>query len=175
MSIGGHHNPTAKSETWLTPPYILKALGTFDLDPWAASENPTWAAPRYFTSEVDGLSQPWIGRVWLNPPYGAKVAFWMRRLAQHGNGVALIFARTETVMFFESVWRAADAIFFFEGRINFHFPNGTRAEANAGAPSCLVAYGKNNVAALRTCRLAGHLVEIDQRRKHPHNTIGIAL
>lgn len=149
MSIGGHHNPVPKTETWLTPPYILQALGAFDLDPCAAEEQPTWAAPRSFTAFQDGLAREWHGRVWLNPPYTAKtVGFWMRRLAAHGRGTALIFARTETDLFFETVWRAANAVFFFEGRINFHFPNGTRSPSNAGAPSVLVAYGVDDVLAL---------------------------
>ena len=160
MSIGGHHNPIAKSETWLTPPHIHQALGKFDLDVCAATEAPTWIAPRYFTAEVDGLSQVWTGRVWCNPPYGAKTGFWLRRMAAHGNGVALIFARTETAMFFESVWRAADAVLFLEGRLNFHFPNGQRASANAGAPSCLVAYGRPNVVALHDSKIPGHIVDL---------------
>jgi DNA N-6-adenine-methyltransferase (Dam) len=130
MSIGGHHNPVAKSETWLTPPYILRELGPFDMDPCAAEEQPTWAAPRYYTQRVDGLSQPWEGRVWLNPPYGAKVAYWLRRLAEHQHGTALIFARTETKMFFESVWPKASSMLFIKGRLHFYFPNGQRAAAN---------------------------------------------
>jgi hypothetical protein len=160
MSIGGHHNPQAKSETWLTPPYILKALGEFDLDPCAASEQPTWAAPRYFTVEDDGLSKNWAGRVWCNPPYGAKVAFWLRRLAAHGIGTALTFARTETEMFFESVWPKASALLFLEGRINFHFPNGQRAPANSGAPSLLVAYGGYDAGVLKRCGIRGQYVAL---------------
>ena len=160
MAIGGHHNPTAKSEVWLTPPYIIEALGKFDLDPCAAEEFPQWAAVRYFTQRADGLSQPWEGRVWMNPPYGRKVAFWLRRLAAHGNGIALVFARTETAMFFESVWGAASAILFIEGRLNFHFPNGQRAPANCGAPSVLIAYGEDNAIALDKSRLRGVFVRL---------------
>lgn len=161
MSIGGHHNPVAKSETWLTPPYIIAALGPFDLDPCAAVENPTWAAPRYYTELEDGLSKPWEGRVWVNPPYtNAKIGWWMKRTAAHGHGTALIFARTETSMFFEHVWRGAQAVFFFEGRINFHFPNGQRAAANAGAPSCLVAYGDRDVTKLRESGLPGQFIDL---------------
>lgn len=36
------------TDTWLTPRWILDTLGPFDLDPCAASEIPTWVAPRYF-------------------------------------------------------------------------------------------------------------------------------
>lgn len=161
MAIGGHHNPIPKSEVWLTPPYILAALGPFELDPCAAIENPTWAAPSYYTEAEDGLSKPWAGRVWLNPPYTAtKIGWWMKRMAHHHYGTALIFARTETAMFFEHVWRAASAVLFFEGRINFHFPNGQRAAANAGAPSCLVAYGDRDREILRTAAVPGQFIDL---------------
>jgi hypothetical protein len=165
MAIGGHHNPVSKTETWLTPPYILSALGPFDLDPCAAEENPTWAAPRGFTKFQDGLAREWHGRVWMNPPYGAKVGYWMKRLAAHGDGIALIFARTETDMFFETVWQAAHALFFFRGRINFCFPNGTVSPSNAGAPSVLVAYGEQNEIALRASGLDGITLSLKNRHK----------
>ena len=160
MSIGGHHNPIAKSEIWLTPPYILKALGDFDLDPCAMIDQPWKTAAAHYTVHDDGLSQPWHGRVWLNPPYGRRTAYWMKRLCAHGNGVALIFARTETAMFFESIWDQATALLFFEGRISFHFPSGQRAPANSGAPSVLVAYGKENAIALETSKLDGAIVRL---------------
>lgn len=160
MAIGGHHNPTAKTEAWLTPPYVLKPLGPFDLDPCACEDRPTWAAPQYYTERDDGLSKPWTGRVWLNPPYGAKTGWWLNRLASHGDGIALIFSRTETDMFFEHVWNRADAVFFFRGRLNFHFPNGTRVPANAGAPSVLAAYGERNAIAIRDSGLPGRFVNL---------------
>ena len=37
----------------------------------------------------------------MNPPYGPPpvIGPWMRRMAAHGHGTALIFARTETAIF----------------------------------------------------------------------------
>ncbi|MCG3208599.1 MAG: hypothetical protein FOGNACKC_02210 [Anaerolineae bacterium] len=70
---------------WYTPaPYIDRArqvLGRIDLDP-ASSDiaNQVVQAATYFTSETDGLSQLWPGRVWLNPPFDAS-AEWSSRLA----------------------------------------------------------------------------------------------
>ncbi len=40
----------------------------------------------------------------LNPPYGEQTERWLAKLAKHGNGIALVYARTETKMFFDSVW-----------------------------------------------------------------------
>ena len=42
---------------------------------------------------------------------------WLRRMAQHNDGIALTFARTETALFHETVWERANAVFFFAGRL----------------------------------------------------------
>ncbi len=144
-----HQQTVGKSDTWLTPVHILTALGDFDLDPCAAIENPTWCAPEYFTVHDNGMSKPWHGRVWLNPPYGKETRHWLARLAEHDNGIALIFARTDTEWFFDHVWNEADAVYFIAGRLNFLFPNGRPSPTNAGAGSCLVAYGYHNKLMLR--------------------------
>lgn len=52
-------------------------------------------------------------------------------------------------MFHTYVWERATAVFFFKGRLYFHYPDGTRAAANAGAPSCLVAYGIEDARRLK--------------------------
>lgn len=148
MSIGGHHSATMLKDEWLTPPHVLKPLGIFDLDPCAPINRPWDMANCHYTIADNGLAQEWFGRVWCNPPYGLEAAQWLDRLAEHGNGIALIFARTETRMFFDHVWRRADAVLFIEGRLHFHHVDGSRARANSGAPSCLVAYGENNVRKL---------------------------
>lgn len=148
MSMGGHQSAAMLKDEWLTPPSILSALGEFDLDPCSPINRPWDTAKHHYNINDSGLHHPWNGRVWCNPPYGLEAAQWLDRLAQHGNGIALIFARTETRMFFDHVWRRADAVLFIEGRLHFHHVDGTRAKANSGAPSCLVAYGENNVRAL---------------------------
>lgn len=160
--MGSHQSPAAITDEWLTPPEILAALGAFDLDPCAPHESRRpWAmAAKHYDQEQDGLSQPWHGRVWLNPPYGRETGKWLRRLAEHGDGIALIFARTETDMFFQHVWDRADAVLFLRGRLHFHYVDGRRAPNNGGAPSCLVAYGDRNVGSLAASGLAGQLVQL---------------
>lgn len=151
-SMGSHHPPKFQTDTWLTPPEIIESLGPFDFDPCAAPiPRPFETASTMLTRPDDGLVEAWRGRVWLNPPYGGPniITPWMRRMAEHDHGTALIFARTETAMFHEYVWGCASAVFFFKGRLHFHYPDGTRAAANAGAPSCLVAYGIEDAHRLK--------------------------
>lgn len=148
----GHHSRSSLKDEWLTPPSIIEALGQFDLDPCAPleTERPWPTAREHYTIEDDGLDPclPWTGRVWCNPPYGDETGTWLRRLADHGNGIALIFARTETEAFFDTVWDRAAAVAFLRGRLHFHHLSGERAKENAGAPSVLVAYGYLNALVL---------------------------
>ena len=90
--MGDHQSANMKEETWLTPPELLSTLGSFDLDPCSPIQRPWETAAKHYTVEHDGLKQPWHGRVWCNPPYGRKAGQWLARLADHGNGIALIFA-----------------------------------------------------------------------------------
>lgn len=83
---------------------------------------------------------------------------WLDRLAEHGSGIGLVFARTETAGFVEQVWGKADAVLFLHGRLYFHHADGTRAAANSGAPSCLVAYGFKAARRLADSGLPGSLV-----------------
>ncbi len=157
--MGTHQSAKANTVVWLTPPALKEPLGFFDLDPCAAINQPWRTANHHYTINGDGLKQHWFGRVWLNPPYGLEAAAWLEKLAKHGNGIALIFARTETKMFFDHVWNKAHSLLFIEGRLHFHNAEGIRAKTNAGAPSVLIAYGNNNADILENCGIKGrHII-----------------
>lgn len=162
--IGGHHSNRPLTEDWLTPPSIIAALGgsgSFDLDPCASVGQPWPTARRMITIEENGLACEWRGRIWMNPPYSAhKVGRWLGRMSAHNRGIALIFARTETSSFFRYVWSRASALLFMQGRINFHLPDGRRASKNAGAPSVLCAYGRDDADVLSLCSIAGQFVPL---------------
>lgn len=93
----------------------------------------------HYSRADDGLSQPWHGRVWLNAPYGRGIGRWLDRRAAHGDGLALVFARTDTAWFHRAA-HTATAICFVAGRLHFVAGDGRPASA-AGAPSVLLAYG----------------------------------
>ena len=159
MSMGGHQSARMLKDEWLTPPHILDALGPFDLDPCAPAAPPWATATTRFSLPEDGLSRPWHGRVWLNPPYGRETAGWMRKMARHAKGTALIFARTEVAFWHQWVWPYATAFLFLRGRLHFHHLDGARASATAGAPSVLIAYGQNDAQRLARSGLSGCFVE----------------
>ena len=148
---------TKNNDEWLTPPEIIKSLGEFDVDPCTPINRPWDTAKIHYNKNDDGFTKEWHGRVWCNPPYGRETFEWIHKLAAHGNGMTLIFARTETLGFHYEVWNKADAIFFFKGRLKFHYVDGTQGKC-ANAPSCLVAYGKNNVEAIKNANFNGKLI-----------------
>ena len=148
----------AQTHDWLTPPDLLNVLGGFDLDPCASERQPWRTATVQYTVADDGLSKPWLGRVWCNPPYGPHAEAFLRRMAAHRCGTALIFARTDTKAFQRWVFGEATALLFLAGRIKFLRPDGIPA-GRAGAPSVLVAYGERNAAVLAASGL-GHFVRL---------------
>lgn len=158
MGMGSHQCARMKTDEWLTPPEIIKALGPFDLDPCSSMNRPWNTAAKHYMIDTNGLIQSWAGRVWLNPPYGIVAGRWLAKLVDHGNGIALIFARTETKMFFKYVWNKADAILFIRGRLFFYRNDGIRAKTNSGAPSVLIAYGTENAQILKRSGIDGMFV-----------------
>lgn len=135
---------TGRSDDWFTPPHIIEALGPFDLDPATSAVRPFDTAAKHYTITDDGLSRPWEGFVWLNPPY-SDLAPWMKRLGEHYNGIALVFARTETAWFRAHVWGRASALLFLHKRVGFVRAGGDNRNPGGGpggaSPSVLVGYG----------------------------------
>ena len=65
---------------------------------------------------------------------------WLAKLAVHGSGIAITFARTETKGFQREVWGKASALLFLYGRPHF-YRDGKRAKGNSGGPVVLIGYG----------------------------------
>jgi hypothetical protein len=146
----------ARNDRYLTPLPLIRALGRFDLDPCGAPGHDT--ARLVWTPETigDGLSMEWAGRVWLNPPYGRTMADWVQRLAEHGRGTALLFARTDTDVFQRHVFPRASALLFIQRRVKFEVPTDERKLGNRGegsAASVLIAYGRRDFARLEAAAL----------------------
>lgn len=60
MSLGSHQTTIGVSQTYITPKWIIDALGPFDLDPCAADPRPWDCAITNVTR--NGLQFPWQGR-----------------------------------------------------------------------------------------------------------------
>lgn len=127
---GPHVAQNSGENEWYTPaPYLDAArevMGGIDLDP-ASSDlaQITVKANTYYTKEQDGLTMPWTGNVWLNPPYSQpdieifanKVVseYVSNRITQ---AIVLVNNATETA-WFQTLLKSADVVCFPSGRIRF--------------------------------------------------------
>lgn len=140
-----------KSVEWYTPAWIFEALGLqFDLDPSSPYDHETAVpAKTKYTVFDDGLKRPWFGRVWMNPPYGPDTGMWVKRMSQHGNGIALVFSRTDANWCQEAI-KTSNAILFIAGRIEFVPGNENKhKKSRCGAGTVLFAWGHECSEALR--------------------------
>lgn len=156
MSGFTHEPPVGGSPEWYTPPDIFRALGLeFDLDPCAPRlPAASWIpARKRYSLPVDGLTEPWFGRVWLNPPYADQTQRWVGRLVDHGDGVALTFARVDTP-WWQAAASAASLVCMIAGRLEY-IPGDPsfRRRSRSGAPSSLLAFGSECADALAESRL----------------------
>ena len=150
------NSPYTKTD-WVTPSHIVDALGEFDTDPCCPDVMPWRTAREMYTLSLDGFHLPWPGRVWLNPPFQG-AARWVEKMADHGNGIALLPCATDTGYFRDHVFGHAHGILFLKGRVTFFSPYGSVAANNCPRPCCLVAYGARNLAALMNADLEGSLM-----------------
>lgn len=148
------------TDEWYTPKEIIESLGEFDMDP-CAPVIPLWnTAKTMYNKNDDGLKQEWKGCVWLNPPYSRPlIEQFCRKMAEHGNGIALLFNRLDTAMMQEVILKNAHAVKFLRKRIRFYRPDGTQG-GSPGCGSVLFAFGKENAEKLRNQELEGFFIEL---------------
>ena len=129
---------SSATDEWSTPRHFFKMLDAefgFTLDVCATPENAK--CRRFYTREDDGLSQPWDGVVFCNPPYGTEIGAWMERAYYAGLAgatvVCLVPARTDTAWWHDYAMKGD--VRFIRGRLKF----GT-ATNSAPFPSAVVVF-----------------------------------
>lgn len=153
-------NADSGEKTWLTPKHIIDALGHFDTDPCCPPNMPWRTADRMLTKADDGTTAPWVGRVWLNPPYGREAYPFLERMSRYnGGGIALIFVRTDAKQWHDWVFPCADSVLFLRGRLRFCDADGNEANS-CPTPSALIAYSPADTDALAKSGLRGTLVRL---------------
>ena len=128
-------------DEWYTPGRYLEAaravLGGIDLDPASsAAANTVIKATQFFSIADDGLSQPWAGRIWMNPPYAtplidrfcARLSEAVMTTSDITQAVVLVNNATET-KWFVSLVNVASALCFPTGRVSYWSPRGVPARA----------------------------------------------
>jgi hypothetical protein len=100
------------SDDCYTPKWLFDAMGLqFDVDVAAPSGGP-WHVPckKFYTAVDDGLTQPWDGLVWCNPPYSNYLP-WAQRWITHEKGVLLGYQLPQ-VRWTKEVFAAANVVAF---------------------------------------------------------------
>ncbi len=162
MDTRQQKNETVSTDDWYTPQWIIDRLGPFDLDPCAApkSVRPYETAPICMTKDDDGLSRKWAGIVWMNPPYSRKLLRqFCERMAEHGNGMALLVNRQDNLLWQEVIFPSAKSMLFMRHRVKFIRPDGTTGSPFFG--SCLVAWGDECDRRLRQSNIEGKYVVLN--------------
>ena len=131
---------------WYTPLKYIDAarevMGEIDIDP-ATSEfgQSRIKAKKYFTIKLDGLTQEWHGRVWLNPPYSQPLMakFIGKTLYEYEclrlkEAIILTHNYTDT-KWFHSLEAIAELICFTLGRIPYEKSNGGMRTYKVASPT----------------------------------------
>jgi len=133
---------SSKTPEWGTPQEFFDALNKefhFTLDPCATKENAK--CRRFYTVKDDGLSKPWTGRVFMNPPYGRGINAWVKKAYESATGggaevvVCLLPSRTDTAWFWDYCMKGE--IRFIRGRLKFG-----DGKNSAPFPSAVVIFRK---------------------------------
>ena len=109
MNLFGHEQEQPTSDDYYTPAWLFEDMAVeFDMDVAAPPGGVPWIpARRFLTMADDGLTTPWEGKVWMNPPFSA-ISPWAHRFVEHGNGIALL--PMSKSQWFNLVWLYVDGV-----------------------------------------------------------------
>ena len=132
---------SSATDNWETPQDFFDKLNSefhFDLDVCADEIN--HKCDKYYTKQQDGLTMPWKGIVWCNPPYGREIGSWVRKAlfasVDGATVVMLIPARTDTKWFHDYIYKRDNVeVRFVKGRLKFG-----NSKNSAPFPSMVVVF-----------------------------------
>ncbi len=113
---------------WSTPQELFDSLDReffFILDACANEENSKCTC--FYDEEQDGLSKPWVGTVWMNPPYGRGIDKWVEKAYTESRKegcicVCLLPVRSDTRWWHRFVMRSSE-IRLLTRRLSFEHSN----------------------------------------------------
>jgi len=157
--MAAHEACVGATDEWYTPPWIFEALRVeFSLDVASPGrEIVPWIPARGHLTE-EALSYKWLGSCWMNPPFGSRngIVPWLTKLAEHGDGLALVPNRTGADWWQDFAQRA-DGLLFIRSKVKFLRPDGSEGES-PGYGNVVMAFGRKMAGALRSSRIGGFRV-----------------
>jgi hypothetical protein len=152
-----HEQCVGATDEWYTPPRVFVALDcdAFDMDVASPGQEVTpWIPARRFLT-CHGLTAPWSGFVWMNPPFGPRngIIPWLNKFFTHGDGIALTPDRTSAPWWQAAAVRA-QLMLFVGGKIRFIDANGAPGVSPAQGTT-LMAVGTQGCEALHRAAARG--------------------
>lgn len=163
-----HVSYNSGNNEWYTPWDIVEAardaLGAIDLDPASSdAANEVVKAASYYTLADDGLTKPWCGRVYMNPPYETGlIERFTARLRECfdrnevSEAIVLVNNATET-KWFQYLVASASMLCLPEGRIRFWSP--TKETASPLQGQAILYFGERREAFAHSFRAFGSVWE----------------
>lgn len=140
MGIGKNNNFKSNKVVYSTPKKLFKVIDDefhFNLDVCALPENAKCS--NYYTPEIDGLSQPWLGVCWMNPPFNKELKKWVIKARdesqKHGSIVVCLVPFRGNTVWFRDVCMDSE-IRFIIGEVNFN-----DLDRGLWLPMCLMIFG----------------------------------
>ena len=148
-----HSRKTARDDlrnSWFTPADIIEAargaMGGIDLDPASCAEaNEVVQATAFYTLKDNGLTKPWTGKIWCNPPYQGYTRLFVEKLAEEvAAGRVTQACLLVSLAHLSTHWFHEAATFPYllctpKGRLKFRQPGGTPSTGPSG--SVILAVG----------------------------------
>jgi phage N-6-adenine-methyltransferase len=157
---------SSRDQTWRTPQDLLASILAaggrceFDLDPCSPSSDGPVPATTHWTEVDDGLSRPWRGLVFVNPPYSRALPHWVAKCASEAAigavVVGLVPSRTDTRWWHDNVAGQA-AVIMLKGRLRFGAGAGS-----APFPSAIVVWGDSQLAERIATAITGSWLILSQ-------------
>lgn len=149
IAMAEFENSIGESNEWYTPPEYFKAFNCeFDLDPCSPGPEHWVPAKKVYTITDDGLSKPWDGFVFMNPPFGGRNGHvpWLQKFIEHGHGIGIVRAYTSSQWFHDNM-ENVDVVVFPRGKTKFIRPDGSVGKS-PGHGICVIGMGQKAMEIL---------------------------
>ena len=150
---------SSRDQTWRTPPDLLASIlvaagrEAFDLDPCSPRDGSPVPATTHWTECDDGLTRPWSGLVFVNPPYSRALPHWVSKCSREADSgavvIGLVPSRTDTRWWHSHVAGQA-AVIMLKGRLRFG-----ASTSSAPFPSAVVVWGDSVLAERISAAIPG--------------------
>lgn len=156
MSNAQQQQSKATKDDYQTPTWIVEAFNEhdhIDTDPCAGPG--TEIGDRNYVEADDGLSHPWPGVVFMNPPYSDKGTWLRRAVAEIEVGHAKrVYALTPDSTTTKSWWHGiiakhATHVWFPKGRLKFYDPVQGKVLGNPSLGTSIACFGEEPPESLQ--------------------------